>query len=123
MQDLAAAGRLANIPYFFSDELAQQVRDDQRDIARARREKQAEEIDDGDECPVRQLQQSISLRFQEKFEGRVIRRTAQSLDFEGKQLINLPEMKIIHAPVRLTDREIEIIEQDVADNEAEYVLQ
>ncbi|RXW14189.1 hypothetical protein EST38_g11666 [Candolleomyces aberdarensis] len=118
-KDLAAAGRLANIPYFFSDKLAEQLRQDERLLRRARREKQADSIEDEDQCPVRELQQSISRRFHDKFEGRVIRRTAQSLDFEGKLLIDLPEMKIIHAPVRLTEREIKIIEDDIAENEAE----
>ncbi|RXW13276.1 hypothetical protein EST38_g12578 [Candolleomyces aberdarensis] len=118
-KDLAAAGRLANIPYFFSDEIADQLLKDSRALRKAKREKAADESIDDDECPVRELQQNISRRFQEKFGGRVIRRTAQSLDFEGKELISLPKMKIIHAPVRLTEREIKIIEEYIADNEDE----
>ncbi len=50
------------------------------------------------------------LRIQGQFEGRIIRRTLDSKDCEGKTLLNLPLCKQIHGILTLTDREQQIIE-------------
>lgn len=51
----------------------------------------------------------IARRMQVQFEGRLLRRTIDSLDNDGRPLLNLPGCKKIYCPLRLTKREFEII--------------
>jgi len=50
-----------------------------------------------------------------QFDGRVIRRSLDSLDWQGKPLLNLPPCIIIHGCLDLTKREIDIIEDIAAE--------
>jgi hypothetical protein len=117
-------GRLVGLPYFSSENLFDQERQDLADLRRAKIAK-LEESSEGDEdadesqCPVRLEQTAIAKRIQEKFDGRVIRRTAASLKPDGTPLIDLPPLTVVHAFLQLTQREIDIIDTvTLADLEA-----
>ncbi|TEB03945.1 hypothetical protein FA13DRAFT_1569793, partial [Coprinellus micaceus] len=123
-KDLSAMGRLVGLPYFSSENLFDQERQDLADLRRAKIAK-LEESSEGDEdadesqCPVRLEQTAIAKRIQEKFDGRVIRRTAASLKPDGTPLIDLPPLTVVHAFLQLTQREIDIIDTvTLADLEA-----
>lgn len=104
-------GRLIGIPYF----LSRQAHDDEKaDAAKLRKaKKEASEMDD-DEFPshnndIRRIHVNASLRMQKQFGGQIIRRTTQSVDWEGRNLLDLPPIKRIKAVVQLTEREMSII--------------
>jgi len=105
-------GRLIGVPYFFS---AEAFDDDKADTAALRKAKKeaSEEMDEDDivaNSPrVRRVQIESSLRMQAHFEGRIIRRTTESVDWQGNRLLNLPPITRIKAVVKLTDREMVII--------------
>ncbi|TEB22051.1 hypothetical protein FA13DRAFT_1641971 [Coprinellus micaceus] len=128
-KDLAAMGRMVGLPYFFSQNLYDQERQDAADLRRAKvmklQEPNAEdgdcedEEDDEETCPVRIQQTEIAQRIQEQFRGRVIRRSPASLKADGTPLIDLPPLTIVHALLELTQREIDIIDPvTLADLEA-----
>ncbi|TEB22041.1 hypothetical protein FA13DRAFT_1716383 [Coprinellus micaceus] len=127
--DEAAMGRMVGLPYFFSQNLYDQERQDAADLRRAKvmklQEPNAEdgdcedEEDDEETCPVRIQQTEIAQRIQEQFRGRVIRRSPASLKADGTPLIDLPPLTIVHALLELTQREIDIIDPvTLADLEA-----
>lgn len=104
-------GRLIGIPYFLSPE----AHDDEKADAAALRKakKEVSEMDD-DESPsenslIRRIHINASLRMQKQFQGRIVRRTTQSVDWRGKNLLDLPPIIRIKAIVKLTDREMKII--------------
>lgn len=115
-------GRLVGIPHFMSTQAWHEQLSDTNNLRRARqdREDSAEAIPP-DQDPVRSLQVTISERMQSKFEGRVIRRTAQSLDADGTPLITLPPLSIIHGVLKLSQRELEILESITLESLSEYV--
>jgi len=59
--------------------------------------------------PLKRCQILIASRMQVQFAGRLLRRTIDSLDNKGQPLLNLPGCKKFYCPLRLTDRELEII--------------
>jgi len=59
--------------------------------------------------PLKLRQILIARRMQVQFAGRLLRRTIDSLDNDGKPLLKLPGCKKVYCPLRLTDRELEII--------------
>ena len=59
--------------------------------------------------PLKLCQILIARRMQVQFAGRLLRRTIDSLDNDGKPLLKLPGCKKVYCPLRLTDRELEII--------------
>jgi hypothetical protein len=89
-------GRFAGVDYFFSQDAYDE---EKRDMAELRRAKAslgddyeplgAENIGDD---PIREAQGAISLRIQTQFDRRVLQRTADSTDWEGKRLIELPPL-------------------------------
>ncbi|EAU80360.1 hypothetical protein CC1G_12776 [Coprinopsis cinerea okayama7 len=110
-KDISAMGRMVGIPHFFQREAYEEERADANALRRAKLER-TEDFDeeDGDD-PVRSLQIVISARLQAKFQGLLIKRAPDSLDFEGKPLIALPPLRVIHGLVKLTERERELIEE------------
>jgi len=64
---------------------------------------------------LRVCQVTIATRMNLQFDGRVIRRSLDSLDWQGKPLLNLPPCIIIHGCLDLTKREIDIIEDIAAE--------
>jgi len=107
-------GRLTGVPHFFTEEAHQEEKNDTNNLRRARKELAQEDYDendiDMDDDPVKLCQYSIGQRMQAQFEGRVIRRTINSKDFQGRFLLNIPPYKSIHAILDLTERETALIE-------------
>ena len=130
-QDLAAMGRLVGIPYFFTNDAHEEELHDLSILRRAkadeekRRRQNAENAEDSDsseesssesdsEDQYKALQVQIALRIQSQFEGRVIRRHRESLDWEGKVIVDIPDYIEKTLLLKLTDHEMEII-QELAD--------
>jgi hypothetical protein len=114
-QDIAAMGRLTGVPHFFTEDAYQEEKLDITNLRRARKE-QAEEYegdsegdDDDNGNPVKLCQNRIAQRMQKQFSGRVIRRTIDSKDWNGEQLLKLPPYRAIHAILDLTERETAVI--------------
>jgi hypothetical protein len=89
-------GRLCGISFFFSQDAYDE---EKRDVAELRRVKVSlgddyDPLDtdhiDGD--PIREVQVTISRRIQTQFDKRVLRRTLDSTDWEGKKLVELPPL-------------------------------
>jgi len=76
--------------------------------------------DDGDD-PLRVCQMKIVARMKTQFEDRVIRRSLDSVDWRGHQLLNLPECKIVHGRLDLTERELKIINDIAREIKEKYV--
>jgi hypothetical protein len=113
-------GRLVGIPYFFSESA---YADQQLDAANLRRAKQDRVLGVDDESdPYKLCQMNISLRMQKQFDGRVIRRTITSRDRDGKPLIDLPPLTIIYGIIKLTDREMAIINMQTEATIDAYVI-
>ena len=108
-QDISAMGRLTGVPHFFTEEAHQEEKNDVANLRRARREKADDDDEDDEDDPVKLCQYSIAQRMQAQFEGRVIRRTIDSKDWQGRVLLNLPPYKAIHAILDLTERETALI--------------
>lgn len=103
-------GRLVGMPYFSSQEAFTQQQRDGADIRRAQRTKSKDsELTEGMDG-VQLLQVRISHRLQSQFEGRVIRRTPTSNNPVGRPLIDLPPLSIVYGALRLTSRELALIE-------------
>lgn len=51
----------------------------------------------------------IVTRMQKQFDGRILRRTAESVDWRGQPLIDLPPYQQIRAYLTLTEQEMAII--------------
>jgi hypothetical protein len=104
-------GRLLGIPYF----LSAQAHDDEKADAAALRKAKKEVLEmDDDHFPsennhVRRIHVNAALRMQREFEGRIIRRTTQSIDWRGNNLLDLPPINRIKAVVKLSDREMKVI--------------
>jgi hypothetical protein len=74
---------------------------------------------DGETCPVQVHQLTETLRLREMFENRVIRRTKNSLDYDGEPLIRLPPCTQIALTVRVREWEREYIEASVDEETLE----
>jgi len=107
-------GRLIGIPHFLTERAHLEEKDDAAAQRKARKALLDEELDLADDSPetraLKTITISAALRMQEQFEGRVIRRTLDSKDWEGNSLLALPPFKQIYATVTLTDRELGIVE-------------
>lgn len=96
VQDLASMGRIVGIEHFLSRIGLDEERADMASLRRAK----ASLGDDYDplnpettgDDPIREAQALVSLRIQGQFEQRVLRRTAESKNWLGEKLINLPEL-------------------------------
>jgi TATA-binding protein-associated factor len=53
---------------------------------------------------------TIARRMQDQFQGRILRRTATSVDWEGNPLIKLEPYVTIVVKMRLEEREMEILD-------------
>lgn len=105
-------GRFVGIPHFMSHEAYQDEKEDQAHIRKAKKAI-LEEGDPMDESPekdqLRRIQLSISIRMVKKFGDRILRRTVDSKDWEGKSLLDLPPFKTILRVLCITNREADII--------------
>ena len=105
-------GRLVGVPYFFTADAHQEEKNDAASLRRAKKElpEDYNPLDgDGEDDPVKACQVLIAQRMQAQFQGRVIRRTIDSKDWEGNLLLNLPPYSAQHAILDLTPREMAII--------------
>ncbi|RXW14683.1 hypothetical protein EST38_g11168 [Candolleomyces aberdarensis] len=116
-KDIASMGRLVGIPYFFTDMAYQDQVSDNSRLRRAKAERdeegQGEENDVAD--PLKMAQVEISTRMSAYFDNRVIRRVADSKDYDGKKLISLPLLTVIHGALNLTEREKDLLEDITID--------
>ncbi|KAF9061747.1 hypothetical protein BDP27DRAFT_1452086 [Rhodocollybia butyracea] len=113
-KDLIAMGRLLGIPHFLSDESADEIRTDGSELRKAKK------IDD-DGLSVQKAQIIAVRRIQKQFFGHVLRRTANSLNWEKKTLLTIPPYKDIIGVLSLTDRETEILTQRADDAKANVI--
>lgn len=104
-------GRLLGIPHFLSDESAEEIRSDGAELRKAKK------MDD-DGLSVQKAQIIAVRRIQKQFIGHVIRRTANSLNWEKKSLLTIPPYKDIIGVLALTDRETGILTQRAEDAKA-----
>lgn len=76
-----------------------------------RRQKEDRAAGEPSEGPdmVRLAQIEAVLRMQGQYKGQIIRRTIDSKDWRGSQLLNLPPYRAVHAILTLTEREMAII--------------
>lgn len=113
-------GRLTGVEHFFSEEAYQEEKNDAANLRRARKEQIRDDYDENDgdnndksdpdnDRAIKLCQSSIAQRMQSQFQGRVIRRTIDSKDWQGRLLLNLPPYKSIHAILDLTERETALI--------------
>jgi hypothetical protein len=109
-------GRLVGMPYFSSQEAFMEQQQDAAEIRRARKVKAEDAVLTGETDAVRLLQVQISHRLQSQFEGRVIRRTPISQNPDGRPLIDLPPISIIYGVLKLTARELGLID-DVTEED------
>ncbi|CAA7271229.1 unnamed protein product [Cyclocybe aegerita] len=111
--DLAYMARLAGIGHFFNKAAQIEERNDLADFRRAKKEagEDYDPLNDSDEDPVRRAHVAAAQRMQAQFEGRVLRRTADSLDWQGRTLLNLPPYHTHFVMLDLTPRELDCIEE------------
>lgn len=108
---MGAISRLTGIPHFFTEVAWEEEKDDMRALRRARKALPADynPLEENDQDPIKLCQVVIAQRMQLQSHGHVIRRTTESLNWQGKPLISLPECTTVHAYLDLTPRELKII--------------
>ncbi|RXW11304.1 hypothetical protein EST38_g14551, partial [Candolleomyces aberdarensis] len=110
-KDISAMGRLTGIPYFTTYEAHSDQVSDNAKLRRAKLDRDEDPSSfTAEDDPVRMVQVEISERMRCLFQDRVIRREADSRNPEGKKLISLPPLNVIHCIVHLTEREKAILE-------------
>ncbi|RXW15947.1 hypothetical protein EST38_g9910 [Candolleomyces aberdarensis] len=115
-KDIASMGRLLGIPYFFSELAREDQAADNAQLRRAKIEKGGDpDSFTSEDDPVKVSQVEISKRLAAKFQNRVIRRIATSLDVDGNPLISLPPIRVVEGILHLTEREREILEEITLD--------
>jgi hypothetical protein len=107
-------GRLTGVGHFFSEDAHLEEKNDAMNLRKARKEQFQDDYDDhgnenDDDDPIKLCQYSIAQRMQGQFQGRIIRRTIDSKDWQGQSLLKLPPYKSIHAILDLTERETALI--------------
>ena len=109
-------GRLTGVPHFFSEEAHREEKGDAMNLRKARKEQVVDDDSDNengnerdDDDPMKLCQYSIAQRMQGQFQGRVIRRTVESKDWQGQSLLKIPPYKSVHAILDLTERETALI--------------
>ena len=108
-------GRLLNIPHFRSE---RSIEDEKSDNAAFRRAKKAEEVE-----ALRQAQLASVRRMHNHFLGHIIRRTTDSLSWDGKtSLLDLPAHVDISGVLKLSQRELDIIQSRAEDARSRCVL-
>jgi hypothetical protein len=117
-------GRIVGIECFMSEEADNDDRDDRRQIANIKKNCAAEQntertslvLPGHDVQPINDVAQRINAiqhqavkRLQSSFQGRMIRRTVASKNFEGESIIPLKPYVHVDAIVRLQDWEHQVI--------------
>jgi hypothetical protein len=112
-------GRLVGLPHFFSQIALDEEKSDTSSIRKARGSDYEEAALNGDELV--ECQMSIAHRMQKQFQGRVLRRTIDSKDWEKKTLIPIPPYEEFRLVVKLTEREMDILTALSDDVKDRYV--
>ncbi|KAF8808358.1 hypothetical protein BYT27DRAFT_7097080 [Phlegmacium glaucopus] len=110
-KDVSAMGRLTGVAHFFTEEAHREEKNDNANLRRVKKElpEDYDPLNDDEDDPIKSCQVSIAQRMQAQFQGRIIRRTIDSKDWQGQLLLNLPPYMAVHAVLNLTEREIAII--------------
>lgn len=108
-------GRLVGIPHFFTMQAMEEERNDQAELRRSKAllddDHDPLDADQNEDDPVRETQVTIARRMHEQFAQRIIRRTADSTNWEGGTLISLPPCHDHIVVLHLQQSELEIHEQ------------
>lgn len=107
-QDISAMGRLIGLQSFMLEEAHEEEKDDFSLIRRARTALSDMPDESPDDDPVKDVQVAIALRQREDFTGHLLRRTAESLDYNGEVLIDLPPCIHVTILLKLAEREMRI---------------
>ena len=97
-------GRLIGIPYFLTEESVDQELEDKATIRRAK-------AMDDDGLSLKIAQVELVRRMQTHFVGSILRRTHESVTWDGKSLLNLPPCLDIIGVLALTPRETNILNE------------
>ncbi|KAF5331786.1 hypothetical protein D9758_018091 [Tetrapyrgos nigripes] len=100
--DILSLGRLLDIPYFVSEASFADSKDYERSI------RQAKKLDD-DGKSVAKLMKAYVKKMHDQFQGHIIRRTSQSVKWNGQKLLDLPPLKQYMCYLDLTEREKSIL--------------
>jgi hypothetical protein len=104
-------GCLVGKSHFFTEAAFSQEKDDAASIWRAKK------LDDDGESLLAEQVQAVKC-LQGHLTGHLLRRTTESLDYEGKLLLPLPPYQEILGIVTLTKRETDIIQTRAAATKA-----
>jgi len=104
-------GRLIGVPYFLSPQAHDNENADAANLRKAKKEalEMGDDEPSSDNSLVHRTHINASLQMQKQFEGHIIQRTTQNVDWRGKNLLDLPPIKRIKAVVKLTECEMSII--------------
>lgn len=111
-------GRLVGIPFFHSDAA---LSEEKADSSAIRRAKNCSADLDVVTQAVQECQATIALRMQGQFEGRILRRTGESVDWRDQPLISLPPYEETMVIVTPTAREMDILSVFSDDVKERYV--
>jgi TATA-binding protein-associated factor len=105
-------GRLVHIPFFLTERSLEEEKQDMASIRRTRSSLPPgyDPLNDDDDDPIKMCYTTIARRMQDQFDGRILRRTVNSVDWEGKPLIKLPPYETIMVKLKLEDREMKILD-------------
>ena len=123
VQDLHSIGRLVGIPFFFSLKALDEEKADMAELRKAKASLGEDDPLNIDEDLIGQMQVKIALKIQGQFERRILRRTIESTNWEGKQLIDLPPCHHHIVLLKLQPFEREIHTQLAEQMREEYVIQ
>lgn len=112
-QDIAMMGRLIGVPYFLTEA---SVVEETEDKAAVRRAKKMD--DDGRSLRITQIE-SVR-RMQSHFIGSILRRTTDSLTWDGRTLLDLQAHVDVVGVLTLTQREMNIINDRAEAAKARY---
>ncbi|KAF8881145.1 P-loop containing nucleoside triphosphate hydrolase protein [Gymnopilus junonius] len=112
-KDIGAMGRLVGIPYFMTDQAQKMDKDDIAEIRRVRKDLDSDydPLNNDPNDPVKKVYAKIARGKQVHFLDHILRRTVDSLDYEGQHLIKIPPYRTIMVTLQLEEREVEILEQ------------
>ena len=87
-------GRLVGIEFFYSQQAWDEEKVDMKELRRARAASGEDppDVEENIDDPIRETQAAIALRIQGKFEQRLLRRSAESKNWLGENLIVLPKL-------------------------------
>jgi SNF2 family DNA or RNA helicase len=114
-------GRLVGVPHFLTQEALDEEKADLSSLRRAKTG-DSEDAVAGSDNDILECQMAIAHRMQKQFMGRILRRTTDSKDWEGKPLISIPPHEEIRIIVKPTEREMDIISELSDDVKDRYAI-